>query len=186
MPIIRVREVIVLLGSVCAGYVGGSVFCRGEARADDNALVRAHRIELLDATGRVVGRWSAEGSDRASRLCLYPGVDGCQLEIVANDTFAALTMRATRSSVNVSLANVNGRPALNLRDGDTGAALVLGYHSGDTPSRGDYSWALRFLNGAFDTWTAIGTSVNPKTHSLQGFVSVTDERGRTRYLQSTR
>ncbi len=176
------RTVVFLLAALGAGYVGGWLTNQVEQRPHIPASIRAQRFELMDSAGTVRGRWFLDPVAKGVRFCLYPSDDICKLEIFAKEDGAYVAIRRNKGSVDASLGSLNGRSTLNMRDDRSGARLVLGYRPGDIPNTDDYSWALSFLRGSFDTWAAIGTSPDPATGKVAGFIALTDESGKTVYL----
>lgn len=171
------HSAVTIILAFIAGFIGGEL-AESPKSIQANTSIKTQAIEIVDQAGRIRGRFAADDLSGRVTMCLAGSDQRCAIELTSIDSASAIVLRQSNGDVVISLGSVNGRPTLNMRDGATQSNVVLGYNPSDLPTGDEYSWGLRFPRGAFGTWASIGTSKDPKTKRVAGYVSITDETGR--------
>lgn len=159
------KQLFLIAAALFAGFVGGMFgtrVSRTSERPSPEQVVRAHKFELVDETGKVISFW---GVDRDNYAVLAigsywpkgygpggptnspPGVENprnqrARLGVAGDSPFLDLrgSDGETRMMVNLSIYD---KPIIWMAD-ETGRRLFLGVQQSDTPGRDDNNWALSF------------------------------------------
>lgn len=150
-----------VMGYLAAHAVGPEEWTRRPAAA----VVRAQGFELLDAGGKTVGRWGAEGKDRVA-LALLDAKGNRTVELSESDGNQALVFYQDKTWIRMSLvAGITGMSALHLGDFNREARICLGaIEDGDLPSTQPPSeWGLVLRGPHLQTY--LRATVNGKFRS---------------------
>lgn len=147
------RRAIDLLVTLIVGAAGG-VLGRGvlSTRSGPEAVVRAHRIELVDQAGRPIAFWGFDENDNA--VLVFGRRNGKDIHSQGNQVLLLgihasdnpmLQFRADDGKTRLRLyQSEEAKPILIMED-ETGPRIGLGIEQSDTPSRRDNDWSLHFI-----------------------------------------
>lgn len=160
----RILLVAAVLLAAFAGGIFGSLVMRTREEERSEQVIRGHRFELTDDSGRVVSFWGidngqnavlafgshrprtqqgggAAGNHSPSRLD-DPSNQRAAIGVIDDSPFVNLRGPNGETLARLDLS-IYGKPALWMAD-ETGPRMHLGVEGSDTPGPQDNDWSLAF------------------------------------------
>jgi len=170
--------------AVLIGFLGGAAFTqRHTADAAAPHTIRAHRFELVDDSGKVLGAWGKESSGETA-LCFFGPIVGSGVKPLAAlgvDTgqMPFLTLSGTDGRMRAALRVGWGeRPFLAMGDEKWAHRVGLGFLAPDAPSLEDENWGLVFTAPGRRILAGIGYGKDYIKGTLDGHISVENSEGK--------
>jgi hypothetical protein len=175
------RRLLTFSIAVFIGFLGGAVFTqRHVADAAAPQTIRAHRFELVDDSGKVLGAWGRESNGETALSFLGSNAKPLAALGVDSGQTPFLTLSGTDGRMRADLRVGWGeRPFLAMSDEKWAYRVKLGFIGSDMPpTPEDENWGLVFNAPGRRRLAAIGYWKDYSKGTVNGGILVRDSEGK--------